>query len=145
MLVDANLLLFAVWEQSPHHAAAKEWLRRRLGGAPRVGLPWQSLATFLRLATNPRVFDRPLTVEDAWGRVSDWIDADAAWIPEPGPGYAEIFGGLISRHGIRGDLVPDAQLAALALEHGLTVCSADTDFARFPEVRWENPVAVGHR
>ena len=78
----------------------------------------------------------------AWERVSDWLAAEVTWIPEPGARYADILGGLIRRYEIRGNLVTDAQLAALALEHGLTVCSADTDFARFSDLRWENPLAA---
>jgi toxin-antitoxin system PIN domain toxin len=141
MLVDANLLLFAVHEASPFHTAARAWLTEQLNGARRVGLPWQSLAAFFRIATHPRAFERPLDPTTAWERVTDWLAAGPTWIPAAGPGHAEILGELIVRHDIRGNLLPDAQLAALALEHGLTVASADTDFARFTEVRWENPLA----
>jgi toxin-antitoxin system PIN domain toxin len=140
MLVDANLLLFAVHEASRFHAAARAWLAEQLNGPHRVGLPWQSLAAFLRIATHPRAFERPLDPTTAWARVTDWLDAAPAWIPAAGERHAEILGELIGRHDVRGNLVPDAQLAALALEHGLTVASADTDFARFTEVRWENPL-----
>jgi uncharacterized protein len=141
MLVDANLLLFAVHRGSPFHVAARDWLTARLNGARRVGIPWQSLAAFLRIATHPRAFESPLEPPAAWRRVADWLDAPATWIPSAGPRHADILGELIARHQIRGNLVPDAQLAALALEHGLTILSADTDFARFDEVRWENPLA----
>jgi toxin-antitoxin system PIN domain toxin len=140
MLVDANLLLFAVNEASPFHAAGREWLTEQLNGARRVGLPWQSLAAFIRIVTHPRAFERPLEPVAAWRRVTDWLAAPAAWIPTPGERHAEILGELVVRHDIRGNLVPDAQLAALALEHGLTVASADTDFARFTEIGWENPL-----
>ena len=140
MLVDANLLLFAVHEGSPFHAAARAWLTEQLNGARRVGLPWQSLAAFLRIATHPRAFERPLQPAEAWARVTDWLDAAPTWIPTAGERHAEILGELVVRHDIRGNLVPDAQLAALALEHGLTVASTDTDFARFTDVRWENPL-----
>jgi predicted nucleic acid-binding protein len=75
--------------------------------------------------------------------VSDWLGAAATWIPTPGERHAEILGDLITRHGVRGNLVPDAQLAALAVEHGVAVASADGDFARFTEIRWENPLARG--
>jgi uncharacterized protein len=142
MLVDANLLLFAVDESSPFHAAARDWLTQRLNGSRRVGLPWQSLVSFLRIATHPRASDRPLTPRQAWGHVADWLACEVAWVPEPGDGYADILGRLLARYDVRGNLVPDAQLAALAVEHGLAVCSADTDFARFTEVRWENPLGA---
>lgn len=141
MLVDANLLLYATDSRSPHHARARDWIEVQLNSTHRVGLPWQSLAAFLRLATHPRILDNPLAPAVAWRQVSEWLAAPAAWVPEPGPGYAELLGGLIESHEIAGKLVPDAMLAALALEHGLQVCSADTDFARFTEVRWTNPLA----
>lgn len=141
MLVDANLLVFAVHESSPFHDAARSWLSQQLNGARRVGFPWQSLTAFMRLATHPRAFERPLDPATAWTRVTDWLEAGPAWIPSPGERHAEIFGELIARHDVRGNLVPDAQLAALALEHGVPVASADTDFARFTEIRWTNPLA----
>jgi uncharacterized protein len=141
MLLDANLLLYAVHRGARQHEAAAAWLTEQLSGSRRVGLPWQSLAAFVRISTHPRAFARPLSPRVAWDRVTDWLDAPVAWIPEPGPRYAELLGDLIVDHDTRGNLVPDAQLAALALEHGLTVCSADTDFARFTTVRWENPLA----
>lgn len=141
MLLDANVLLFAVHEGSAQHAGASAWLTQQLNGARRVGIPWQSIGAFVRLSTHPRVFPAPLSPAAAWDRVSDWLAVPVVWIPQPGPGHAEVLGELIIRHDVRGNLVPDAQLAALALEHGLTVCSPDTDFARFGEVRWENPLA----
>lgn len=141
MLLDANLLLYAVHSRAPHHRAAAAWLTEQLNGPRRVGLPWQSLAAFLRISTHPRAFERPLDGPTAWQRVADWLQAPAAWIPQPGTEHAALLGQLIARHDVRGNLVPDAQLAALALEHGLTICSADTDFARFTEIRWHNPLA----
>lgn len=141
MLLDANLLLYAVHRTSAFHEAARAWLTEQLNGPRRVGLPWQSLGAFLRIATHPRAFERPLTAQDAWARVEDWLAAPSVWIPVPGDRHASILGQLLIDHDVRGNLVPDAQLAALALEHGLTVCSADTDFARFTDVRWVNPLA----
>jgi len=140
MLVDANLLVYAVHERATRHEAAAAWLTEQLNGARRVGLPWQSLAAFLRISTHPRAFERPLEPRVAWERIADWLEAPAAWTPVPGPDHARLLGELIVRHEIRGNLVPDAQLAALAIEHGLTVFSTDTDFARFSELRWENPI-----
>lgn len=80
-------------------------------------------------------------MRSAWAQVSDWLALDTVWVPNPGPSYAEILGRLVLEYDVRGNLVPDVQLAALALEHGLAVCSADTDFARFTGVEWVNPVA----
>ncbi len=141
MLVDANLLLFAVYRRSPVHDRARQWLEQQLSGPRRVGLPWQSLGGFLRIATELRAFDRPLSPHGAWQRVVDWLGSPVAWVPQPGHRFPQILGELLVRHEVRGALIPDAQLAALAIEHGLTIYSADTDFARFSEVRWENPLA----
>lgn len=141
MLVDVNLLLYAADARSRFHPVAREWLLGQLNGSRRVGLPWQSLASFLRLATHSRVSANPLPPAEAWQMISTWLGSPAAWIPEPGVGYPAILGDLFARYDVSGNLVPDAQLAALALEHGLTVYSADTDFARFTEVSWVNPLA----
>lgn len=142
MLVDANLLIYAVNRSAVAHETAATWLADRLiNGSQRVGLPWQSLTAFLRISTHPRAFEHPLEGAVAWALVADWLAAPAAWTPRPGDRYADLLGGLITRYDVRANLVPDAELSALALEHGLMVCSADTDFARFDEVRWENPLA----
>jgi toxin-antitoxin system PIN domain toxin len=143
MLLDANLLLYAVHERAVQHEPAKAWLTEQLNGPRRVGLPWQSLAAFLRISTHPRAFERPLDAAGAWERVSDWLAAPASWIPSPGPDHVMLLGELVTRYDVRGNLVPDAQLAALAAEYGLTVYSADTDFARFPEIEWRNPLVEG--
>lgn len=143
MLVDANLLIYATDDRSPQNEVAVAWLEEQLNGSRQVALPWQSLATFLRIATHPRILEDPLSSAAAWRQVSDWLAAPAAWVPTQGHNHSRIVGDLITRYDIRANLVPDAMLAALALEHGLAVCSADTDFARFaPEgLRWENPLA----
>jgi uncharacterized protein len=141
VLLDANLLLYAVNSKSAQHETAVKWLTEQLNGPRRVGLPWQSLGAFLRISTHPRAFARPLAPAVAWELITGWLAAPAAWIPTPGPSHAQLLGELVVRYELRGNLIPDAQLAALALEHGLSVCSADTDFARFKEIRWHNPVA----
>lgn len=141
MLVDANLLLYAVDSSSTFHRRASTWLTSVLNGAQRVALPWQSLTAFLRISTNARAWDLPLDPQTAADLVADWLSASPVWIPEPGPGYPEILFGLLGKYQVRGNLVTDAQLAALAIEHGLTVYSADTDFARFTDLTWVNPVS----
>jgi uncharacterized protein len=141
MLVDANLLLFARDAASPFHVRAREWLTEQLNGAVRVGLPWQSLIAFVRIATHPRAYEQPLAPAQAWAQVQAWLAAEPAWIPQPTPQHAEVVGGLVTAHDLRGNLVSDAHLAALAIEHGVVLCSADTDFARFAEVQWVNPLA----
>lgn len=140
MLIDANILLFAVDTASPFHERAATWLERQLNGARRVGLPWLSLGAFLRISTNPRATPRPLKPNEAWAYLEEWLEAEPAWIPQPTERHASVLGDLVREYQLGGKLISDAQLAALAIEHGLTICSGDTDFARFREVRWENPV-----
>jgi toxin-antitoxin system PIN domain toxin len=142
MLVDANLLLFAVDRASPFHQGAHTWLSNVLDGERRVGLPWPSLTAFLRIATHPRAARHPLTPDQAWRHVREWLAAVPVWIPTPTARHAETLGDLVTRYQLSGNLIPDADLTALAIEHGLSVCSADTDFARFKEVRWINPLAA---
>ncbi len=142
MIVDGNLLLYARDEQAPHHERAHGWLTEQLNGKRQVGLPWLSLGSFIRVSTHPRIFDHPLSAAQAWAQVREWLAVDVVFTPNPGPGYPEILGALVERHDLTGNLVPDAQLAALAIENGLVVASADTDFARFTELRWENPITA---
>jgi len=141
MLVDANVLLFAVDAASHFHASASTWLTKILNGPQRVGLPWQVLGAFVRIATHPRASERPLSPHAAWRHVEDWLAWDTVWVPNPTERHSRVLGSLITSYQLRGNLIPDAQIATLAIEHGLTVCSADTDFARFGEIRWVNPLA----
>ena len=144
MLVDANLLVYAVDADDAHHQPARRWLEDALNGTERVGLPWESLTAFVRLTTNPRVRSRPLTSIESREIVSGWLDADGVWVPQPTRRHAEILGQLLAGPGVTANLVPDAHLAAIAVGHGLTLCSADSDFARFgPALRWRNPLATG--
>lgn len=139
MIVDANVLLYAVDDTSRFHESARTWLEAALNGVERVGLPWVSLMAFQRIVTHPRVTANPLTPEDAWSHVTDWLDADQAWVPTPGAGHRDILGGLLANGDLRGNLVTDAHLAALAIENGVGICSYDSDFARFGGLRWLNP------
>ncbi len=140
ILVDANLLIYAHVSTFAQHQAAREWLDEQLNGSTRVGIPWVSLLAFLRIVTNPRVFERPETIEGAWGQVRAWLGCEVAWTPQPTERHADLLGQLISLPGVVGNLVPDAHLAALAIEHGLTLCSTDGDFGRFRALRWHNPL-----
>jgi toxin-antitoxin system PIN domain toxin len=142
MLIDANILLYAVDDTSRFHARAKAWLEEVLNAPRRVALPWPVLTAFLRITTHPRALDRPLTPSAAWQFVAEWLAVDNVWIPTPTERHAEVLASLLATYDLRGNLVTDADLAALALEHGLEICSADTDFARFREVRWTNPIAA---
>lgn len=139
MLVDANVLLYAVDERSRFHEPVREWLEEALNGSRRVGIPWASTTAFVRIVTHPRAMTDPLDPSAAWEIATRWLDADTVWIPEPGPGHREILGRLLVDLDLRANLVSDAVLAALCIEHGLEIVSADSDFARFTEVAWLNP------
>lgn len=140
ILVDTNLLVYAIASPLAQHPAARSWLHSRLTGRARVGLPWESVLGFLRVVTNPRILGRPVPMSDAWSTTRGWLDLPQVWVPEPTAAHADVLGTLLD--GVSdSQLVPDAHLAALAIEHGLTICSSDSDFARFPTVRWENPLA----
>ncbi len=142
ILVDANLLVYAQVASLPRHEAAKQWLDGQLSGRVRVGLPWQSLLAFTRLTVNPRIFEHPQPVDHAWAQVSDWLDAPSAWVPTPTERHREVLATLIGQV-TTANLVPDAHLAALAVEHGLVLASTDTGFARFKGLRWDNPLEAG--
>jgi toxin-antitoxin system PIN domain toxin len=143
ILIDANVLVYAHVTTFPQHDRARQWLDEQLTGPGRVGLPWPVLLAFLRLVTNARVFERPQPIAEAWLQVRDWLGCETAWIPQPGERHVEILGELLSVSGAQANLVPDAHLAAIAIEHGLTLCSSDSDFARFPGLRWMNPLLSG--
>ena len=140
MLLDANVLLYAVDEQSPSHVRCAEWVTGAFTGRHRIGLPWQTIGAFLRISTHPRVFARPLTSSDAWSIIDTWLGAPTCWIPQVSSRTADILGDLVKTLDVRGNLVTDAQLAALAIEHGVAVVSIDSDFARFMGLRWVNPL-----
>ena len=140
IIVDANLLIYAHVAGYPQHAAARSWLDAVLSGSTRVGLPWESLLAFVRIVTNGRLHPNPESTPDAWRQVGDWIAADPAWIPVPTERHRQVLDTLIPSVD-KPALVPDAHLAALAIEHGLSLKSTDGDFARFPGLRWENPLA----
>jgi len=116
-------------------------MEEQLNGTSRVGIPWPSLLAFLRLSTNHRVFQYPLPMEIAWKQVEDWLDCAPVWTPEPGQNHRGLMRSLLVGQSLSAQLIPDVHLAALALEHGLTLCSADGDFARFSGLKWINPVA----
>ncbi len=141
ILVDANLLVYASVSRFEQHDAARSWLDDRLNGVPGVGLPWPSLLAFVRLVSNRRIFERPMSVKDAWRQVEGWLDCPVAWVPGPTEHHREVLADLLPTVGGRSNLVPDAHLAAIAIEHGITLCSTDADFSRFPGLSWTNPLA----
>lgn len=140
ILIDSNLLVYAHVSSTAQHERAGRWLNSVLNGGPSVGIPWPSLLGFVRLVSNPRIFQHAETVADAWTQVEEWLARPRVWIPEPTERHAEVLGALIRGGVQQARLIPDAHLAAIAIEHGLTLCSADGDFARFPGLKWENPL-----
>lgn len=142
ILVDVNLLIYAYISTFPEHERSRDWLSQQLSGVTRVALPWASLLGFLRIVTLPGALQRPAPIAHAWHQVLTWLEAGPVWIPQPGNRHAEILGQLFALPDIRGRLVPDAHLAALAIEHDLTLCTADAGFARFPDLRWMNPLTA---
>lgn len=142
ILVDINLLLYAHVKDAPQHQAARAWLDGQLNGPVQIGLPWLSLLGFLRIVTNPRATTPASTMANAMDQVRAWLSRDNVWSPQPTDRHAEILASLLIGARVTRDLTSDAHLAALAIEHGLTLCSADADFARFPALRWQNPLAA---
>lgn len=135
-LVDVNILIYASNADVPQHARTREWLDYSLAEhSHTVGLPWPVLVGFVRITTHPKT-SIPLSTAEAWGQVEDWLARPAAWTPAPTPHHAAILGKLLTDSEASGNLVSDAHLAALAVEHDLTVVSADQDFAQFTEVGW---------
>ena len=140
-LVDVNLLMYAYDADSPHHALAGPWLNQRLAGHERLGLPWETLLAFVRLGSNPRVFERSRPVAELWIQVQEWLSAAPVWVPVATESHEQVLATLVPATTSH-RLVHDAHLAALAIEHGLILCTADRGFARFPGLRWENPLEV---
>jgi toxin-antitoxin system PIN domain toxin len=134
-LVDANVLLYAVNEDAPHHAAAHSWLDAALGDREAIAFAWVVLLAFLRLGTRPGLFPHPLSLADATGVVELWLDQPAAVVVHPSKRHLGLLRGLLGTSGTAANLVTDAHLAALALEHGAEVVSFDRDFQRFEGLR----------
>lgn len=140
ILLDINLLLYAHVKDAPQHSAAREWFDAQLNGPAPVGLPWHSLLGFLRIVTNPRATVPAETMGNALMQAKAWLACSNVWIPHPTDRHTEVLSGLLLGARVTRDLTSDAHLAALAIEHGLTLCSTDTDFARFKGLRWINPL-----
>jgi uncharacterized protein len=145
ILVDANILLYAEDELSPQHHVAREWWDTQLSGSAKICLCWSVLCSFIRIGTNPRVFERPLTLKQAIGRVQSWLDQPCTRIIYPTDRHWAVLQEMLVDGQALANLVTDAHLAALAIQHGCELMSTDGDFARFPSVKWKNPLAAGHR
>lgn len=139
-IVDLNILLYIVNQDSPHHTAVRAWWERILADDDTVGLPWLVLLGFLRIATNPSAFSRPLAVPAALGRIDAWLGLENVHVAREGDRHWEILRRLLSASGSAGNLTTDAHLAALAIGLDATLASCDADFGRFRGLRWENPL-----
>lgn len=140
ILVDANLLLYAYDSAAPEHPKARDWLEDVLAKPDPVLFPWQSIHAFLRIATNPRAWRTPLTMQEAAAIVEEWLALSNVVTPSPGERHWDILRELLMDSQCRGALVTDAVLAALAMEHGAELCTDDRDFSRFPKLRVVNPL-----
>lgn len=141
ILVDANLLLYAYHPRAAQHEASRRWLEQVLAGPDLVRFAWMSIWAFMRISTNPRVFTHPLSLHEASDAAKRWLEQPCAGIVEPGDRHWEILVDLAGAGQAVGPLVTDAALAAIAVEHGAVLQTTDRDFARFPGLKWANPIA----
>ena len=141
ILVDANILLYAEDQLNTLHTKARTWWDATLSGASPVCLCWTVLGAFIRIGTNPRVFEQPLSLDQATSRVQSWLDQPCTRIVNPTERHWTILQQLLHRGQAVANLVTDAHLAALAIEHGCELISTDSDFSRFSGIRWRNPLS----
>jgi hypothetical protein len=140
IVVDANLLIYAYNSGSVRHAAARAWLERTFSGSEAVGLPWQSIAAFVRIMTDTRLPGERFTAAEAVDAVQRWLEQPLVRVLTPGDDHWLLFRQMVMEGQASGPLVTDAQIAALAIEYGGVLYTTDRDFARFPGLRWVNPL-----
>ena len=140
ILLDANLLLYAYDPSSPHHHAARNWLEKTLSAREQVGLPWMTLLAFVRISTSPRPLEHPLSLTEAADIVAAWLERPMVTLLNPSERHWEILRALMTEGQVHGALIMDAHLAALAIEHGAILATTDRDFARFPGLKFFNPL-----
>ena len=141
ILVDANILLYAEDSLQSRHQQARAWWDSQLSGTGVVCLCWTVLSAFIRIGTNPRVFEHPLSLEQALARVQSWLDQPCTRVVLPTERHWTVFKQVLTDGQAVANLVTDAHMAALAIEHGCELASTDSDFARFPKLKWRNPLA----
>jgi uncharacterized protein len=141
ILVDANVLLYAEDSLSEHHEAARTWWDAQLSAADPVGLCWPVIDAFIRIGTNARLHQRPLTLKEATERVQSWFDQSCVRLVQPTDQHWTLFQQMLRSGNAVGNLVSDAHLAALAVEHNCVLHSTDADFSRFRTLKWKNPIA----
>ena len=140
ILIDTNLWLYATLRETPRHDAAKAWLEATLNGDEPIALPWNVVLAVLRISTQSRLMLQPLRPVQALTLVDSWLQHPLVELVQPGPAHWGLLRQLIEQAGTAGNLTNDAHLAALAIEHNCTLCSADNDFRRFPGLRFRNPL-----
>ena len=141
ILVDANLILYAYNSSANQHKAARKWLEETITKPEVFGLPWISIVAFLRISSNPSVFLRPYSIDEACRIVSEWFAQPSVTLLSAGERHWEILERTLTQSQATGPLVTDAHLAALAIEHGAVLCSTDQDFTRFQGLNFKNPLA----
>jgi toxin-antitoxin system PIN domain toxin len=141
ILIDTNLWLYAALQETPQHSAAKPWLEARFNDDDPIALPWSVVLAVLRISTQSRLMQQPLSSSQAIALVEGWLDHPLVTVLQPGPSHWGILRRLLQNAGTAGNLTSDAHLAALAIEHNCTLYSADSDFRRFPGLRFRNPLA----
>ena len=144
ILIDANLLIYAINQDAVHHTSARRWLEQTLSSTQAVGLAWIVLLAFLRITTHPKIMARPLSSEQALAYVDSWLQQPFVYPVAPGNKHWLILRDLLHTAGTAGNLTSDAHLAALALEYGYAVYSADNDFKRFAGLQHINPLTEIH-
>jgi toxin-antitoxin system PIN domain toxin len=142
ILPDVNLLLYAYNNAAPEHDRAAAWLSHVLGGTERVAFSWTTVLGFLRLITNRQIFPTAMAVADAIAIVNDWLAQPNFVFVEPGDRHWGILADLIVKGQVRGPMITDAHIAALAIEHGAELHTGDRDFTRFPGLRIRNPLEL---
>lgn len=140
ILPDINLLIYAHDETSKHHSPARQWWENQLNGSQMIGLSWVTLLGFIRLLTNPRIFQNPYSPPEVLAIIKTWLEQPHVNIIHPSEQHFTLLAGLIEQIGAAGNLTTDAHLAALAIERGLILQTTDADFARFPGLKWKNPL-----
>lgn len=141
IVLDANILLYAYDSASPHHKKARAWVEEVFSGTEPIGLPWQTAAAFLRIMTNPKLQGDRFTLEEAVSVVDSWLEQPNIRILSPGENHWRLFRHMTVEGQAAGPLISDAHLAALTIEYGGVLHTTDRDFARFPDLRWVNPLS----
>lgn len=140
IVLDVNLLLYAHDSTSERHSVARAWLGKVFSGPELIGLPWQVIWAFLRLTTNPRIFENCLSMEEAVKIAQQWMELKQVRLLAPGERHWDLLRHILIEGRVRGPLTTHAELAALTIEHGGVLYTTDRDFARFPGLRWMNPL-----